>query len=207
MPINGTPLLAIWLQICREIGIQQVLINLHAHADTVRRFLSLHECGVKVEVAEEASLLGSAGTLRANRDWVAGEESFWIFYADVLNRADLCSMARLHQQRQPAATLGVYEVPDPRRCGIVSIRHDGIIDEFIEKPENPSGNLAFSGLMIGTSTVLDVIPDRVPADLGLHVLPKLAGRMLAFPIRDYLVDVGTIENYQRAQITWPGFAS
>lgn len=207
VPIRGVPLLAIWLRACRHAGISEVLINLHAHADLVRRFLAREDYGVKIIVIEEQSLLGSAGTLRANRDWIADDESFWIFYADVLNRADLSGMARLHEQRRPAATLGVYEVPDPRRCGIVSTRSDGTIDQFIEKPENPAGKLAFSGLMIANRSILDVIPDCVPADLGFHVLPKLIGRMLAFPIHDYLLDIGTLENYEKAQATWPGYAA
>lgn len=207
VPIQGVPLLAIWLRTCCDAGITEVLINLHAHAEAVRSFVAREDFGVKIRVVEEESLLGSAGTLRENRDWISPHESFWVFYADVLNRADLAGMARLHEQRQPAATLGVYEVPDPRRCGIVSVGSDGSIDEFIEKPQNPRGNLAFSGLMIGTHSVLDLIPDCIPADLGFHVLPKLVGRMLAFPIRDYLLDIGTLANYQQAQATWPGCAA
>jgi NDP-sugar pyrophosphorylase family protein len=58
--------------------------------------------------------------------------------------------------------------------------------------------------MIGTREVLDVIPDDVPADIGFHMLPKLTGKMVAFPIRDYLIDVGTLDNYHQAQATWPG---
>src|SRR5215831_13426146 len=100
VPIQGVPLLAIWLQICRDAGIHHVLINLHAHVDVVRRFLDTSDHGVEVCITEEKSLLGSGGTLRANREFVAGEESFWVFYADVLNRADLRSMARLHRKRK-----------------------------------------------------------------------------------------------------------
>lgn len=208
VPIQGVPLLSIWLQICRQAGINHVLINLHAHAKGIRQFLETSDHGVDIRIAEEESLLGSAGTLRANREFVAGEELFWVFYADVLNRADLRGMLKLHQQRQPVATLGVYQVSDPRRCGIVSTRADGTIDGFVEKPEEPVGDLAFSGLMIGTSALLDVIPDAVPADIGFHVLPKLTGHMVAFPIKDYLIDIGTMENYQQAQRSWPGlFAS
>jgi mannose-1-phosphate guanylyltransferase len=198
-------MLAIWLRICRELGVDEVLINLHAHADVVRKFLAQSDQNLKTRVVEEPSLLGSAGTLRANRCWVDQEEFFWIFYADVLNCADLASMARLHQQRRPVATLGVYEVPDPRRCGIVSTRADGVVDRFVEKPPEPAGNLAFSGLMIGTPALLDAVPAEVPADIGFHLLPKLIGKMIAFPIKDYLVDIGTMENYQRAQTDWPGF--
>ena len=207
VPIQGVPLLAIWLQICRNAGVHQVLINLHAHVDAVRKFLEASDHGVDVCIAEEKLLLGSGGTLRANREFVAGEECFWVFYADVLNRADLRGMARLHRERKPVATLGVYEVPDPRRCGIVSIRADGTIEQFVEKPRKPVGNLAFSGLMIGTPDLLNAIPEDIPADIGFHVLPRLSGRMVAFPIREYLIDIGTLENYQSAQQTWPGFSA
>lgn len=205
VPIQGMPMLAIWLELCKEIGITEVLINLHAHADVVRTFLQQSgKPDVRVHVTKEKELLGSAGTLRANRQWVEGEDLFWVFYADVLHCADLSAMLRLHRQRRPAATLGVYEVPDPSRCGIVMVNSAGVIEHFVEKPSHPTSNLAFSGLMIGTRALLDVIPDDVPADIGFHVLPKLTGQMLAFPIRDYLIDIGTLQNYQQAQATWPG---
>ena len=207
VPIRGVPMLAIWLEICRKAGISEVLVNLHSHTDVVRQFLAQSDQSVKIQIVEEPLLLGSAGTLRANRSWVADEQFFWIFYADVLNQADLRGMARLHEERRPTATLGVYHVPDPHRCGIVSTRADGVVDQFVEKPQQPVGNLAFSGLMIGTPALLDAIPDHIPVDIGFHVLPKLAGKMIAFPINDYLMDIGTMENYQLAQETWPGLTT
>lgn len=207
VPIQGMPMLAIWLELCKEIGITEVLINLHAHAEVVRTFLQQSgKPDVRVHVTKEKELLGSAGTLRANRQWVEGEDLFWVFYADVLHCADLSAMLRLHRKRKPAATLGVYEVPDPSRCGVVVVNSAGVIEHFVEKPTHPTSNLAFSGLMIGTPELLDVIPDDVPADIGFHVLPKLTGRMFAFPIRDYLIDIGTLQNYQHAQATWPGIS-
>ena len=206
VPIQGMPMLAIWLRLCETLGVTDLLINLHAHADIVRRFLQ--QCGdgdVRVHVAEEKQLLGSAGTLRANRKWVEGEDLFWVFYADVLHCANLPAMLHMHRQRKLTATLGVYEVPDPSRCGIITANSADIIEDFVEKPKMPTSNLAFSGLMIATPALLDVIPERVPSDIGFDVLPKLKSQMLAFRICDYLIDVGTMENYQRAQATWPGF--
>jgi mannose-1-phosphate guanylyltransferase len=207
VPIKGVPMLEIWLRQCRNSGIDEVLINLYAHAQAVRDFLKNGTSDVNVRMVEETSLLGSAGTLRANREWVSKEEFFWVFYADVLTSVDFRGMARLHEQHCPAATLGVYEVPDPRRCGVVSIGREGIIDGFVEKPENPPGNLAFAGVMIGTNQLIDAIPDTIPADIAFHVLPLLVGKMMAFPISDYLLDIGTMENYERAQETWPGLSA
>jgi len=207
VPIGGVPMLQIWLHACKNLGISEVLINLHAHAELVRQYLQRGADGIRFRIAEEPRLLGSAGTLRANRDWVASDDCFWVFYADVLNRADLPAMLRLHQRRRPAATLGVYRVSDPARCGIVTVGDDGVIREFVEKPKNPASNLAFSGLMVGTPELLDVIPARTPADIGFDVLPHLAGRMLPFMIKDYLIDIGTMENYLAAQATWTDLMS
>jgi mannose-1-phosphate guanylyltransferase len=204
VPIKGVPLLSIWLELCKRTGIEEVLINVHAHADAVCNFLTNHTNGVQVRVVAEPQLLGSAGTLRANRDWVDSDEFFWIFYADVLNRADFSTMMQIHRRRNPAATLGLYEVPDPRRCGIVTMDTDGVIQEFVEKPDQPAGNLAFSGLMIGTPAMLDAIPEETPVDIGFHVLPRLAGRMVGYRIDEYLIDIGTMANYENAQRTGPG---
>ncbi len=150
-------------------------------------------------------MLGSGGTLLANRAWVESEEFFWVFYADVLTRVDLSAMLRLHRSRNPEATLGVYRVRDPARCGIVDIEPDGTIRHFVEKPVRPSGNLAFAGLLIGTQRLIEQIPTSRPVDIGFDVLPRLAGKMVAYPISDYLLDIGTMENYEKAQTTWPGF--
>jgi len=78
------------------------------------------------------------------------------------------------------------------------------VSEFVEKPSQPRSDLAFSGLLIGTPELLTAIPPKHPVDLGFDVLPRLVGRMSAYPISEYLIDIGTMENYQRAQATWPG---
>ena len=60
--------------------------------------------------------------------------------------------------------------------------------------------------MIGTAEVLNGIPEESPADIGFHVLPRLIGRMLAYRINSYMLDIGTMENYETAQKTWPGLS-
>jgi len=204
VPIAGVPMLEIWLQVCRRAGIDQILINLHAHSDVVRAALQRKTDDIEVRVSEEPVLLGSAGTLLANRHWVADESSFWVLYADVLTSADLRRMLEFHAARQPDATIGVYQVKDPTRCGVVSFDRDHIVRRFVEKPFQPESNWAFSGLMVATPGMLDSIPRRFPVDLGFDVLPQLSGRMLAYEITEYLTDIGTMENYQTAQSAWPG---
>jgi mannose-1-phosphate guanylyltransferase len=207
VPIRDVPLLHIWLELCRCYGINDVLINLHSHADLVRDFLSHQDSALRVQVFEEPALLGSAGTLLANRDWINSDELFWIFYADVLTAADLASMLAFHRRHLPVATLGVNAVADPSRCGVVTADALGVVRSFVEKPPNPAGNLVFSGILIGTPAMLDSIPDMPQADIGRDLLPRLAGRMYAYPISEFLVDIGTMENYRWAQEKWPGLSA
>jgi mannose-1-phosphate guanylyltransferase len=206
LPVRGVPLLGIWLEQCCRFGIDEVLINIHAHADRVEQFLASYSGNSpKVQIVKETELLGSAGTLLKNRAWVDSENCFWVFYADVLNQVNLAAMLQRHLSVNPTATLGVCRVPDPTRCGIVEVSGDGTIYAFVEKPVHPNGNLAFAGLLVGTPALLDIIPRKRPVDIGFDVLPLLAGDMLAYSISDYLIDIGTMENYQTAQATWPGF--
>jgi mannose-1-phosphate guanylyltransferase len=206
VPIQGVPLLEIWLEVCRRAAIDEVLVNLHAHADAVRGRLDRNANDMRVRLVEEPVLLGSAGTLLANRQWVDGEDCFWILYADVLTNIDLNKMLACHRSRSSLATIAVYEVRDPSRCGVVRFDADYVVREFEEKPANPKSNWAFAGLMVASPRLLDAIPNRSPVDLGFDVLPQLSGRLTAYPVEEYLLDIGTLDNYHLAQSTWQGFA-
>jgi mannose-1-phosphate guanylyltransferase len=206
LPIQGIPLLEIWLNNCKAAGITDVLVNTHAHAEAIRQFASEQRTGVRILIVEEPELLGSAGTLVENREFVVGENSFFVLYADVLTNVDLRRMLGFHQQKRLPATLGIHQVPDPTRCGIAITDKNAIIQEFVEKPERPASNWAFSGVMIAGPDLFDYLPTQRPADLGFDVLPKMVGNMAAYKISEYLLDIGTLSNYQDAQRSWPGFA-
>jgi NDP-sugar pyrophosphorylase family protein len=79
-----------------------------------------------------------------------------------------------------------------------------VIINFAEKPKVPASNLAFAGIMMGTQRLLDAIPLKPEADIASDVLPCLVGHMRAFPIHTFLLDIGTRENYEAAQHSWPG---
>jgi mannose-1-phosphate guanylyltransferase len=202
LPVRGTPILEIWLALCRLYGISDVLVNTHAHASAVKDFVNRWRDGVRVSVVEEPDLYGSAGTLAANRSWIEHDDKFWVFYADVLTNTNLDAMLAFHQPRS-AATLGLYAVPDPQRCGIATLEADGTISSFVEKPTRPVGNLAFAGLLLGTPELLDCIPQKPGTDIGFDVLPRLVGRMRGYRIPEFVLDIGTVENYESAQRVWP----
>jgi mannose-1-phosphate guanylyltransferase len=204
VPIRGRPLLDIWLNLCARSGITEVLINLHAHSQEIERHLQQKDSPVSVRLIHEEQLLGSAGTLAANRAWIGSDPAFWILYSDVLTNMDLRRMTEFHRAHQGIATLGLYQVPDPSRCGVAVTDREGVIIGFEEKPQTPRSNWVFSGLMVAGPGIFDLIPPCIPADIGFHLLPHLLGKTYGYPIADYLLDIGTVSNYEKAQMTWPG---
>jgi mannose-1-phosphate guanylyltransferase len=60
LPIYGKPLLGIWLDLLRHYGVDEVLVNLHAHARAVRAYIASQSNGLRVKLFEGRELLGSA---------------------------------------------------------------------------------------------------------------------------------------------------
>lgn len=204
VPIQGVPLLQIWLQLCRNHGIDEVLVNVHAHAQVVQDFLR-EQSIVQATAFNEPTLLGSAGTLRANRKWVEDEKDFYILYADVLTNVNLTLLRETHCSHAGLATLGVQHTTQPQSCGIVEQDGTGCVVGFEEKPAHPRGTLAFTGVMIAKPEALVKIPDETtPCDIGFHLLPRLLGSMYVHRVDEYLQDIGGPEQYNVAQREWPG---
>src|SRR5947209_2055473 len=106
---QSVPILGIWLELCRRHGIDEVLVNTHSHADSVKSYLRDQRYGVRVHIAEEGTLLGSAGTLLAHRLWIGSERDFWIFYGDVLTNTSITHMLEFHRRRKQVATPASYQ--------------------------------------------------------------------------------------------------
>ena len=216
VPIHGTPLLAIWIDLLARHGVSDVLINTHHHADLVEDFVSRtrSRTPVMLHTIYEPQLLGSAGTLWANRGFVADQDDFIIAYADNLTNLNLTRMIDFHHYTRCEGgllTMGLIRAPDPRACGIVTLDPGHKIVKFVEKPENPESDLANGGVYIAGSPVFDFMRDRDQdesddglMDLGHHILPLMTGKMYGFEIApDYLKDIGTVSAYREALDQWP----
>ena len=109
VPIGGRPLLDIWLDAFDRAGVDEVLVNLHHLPDVVRHHLDARTGPPAVRTFFEPELLGSAGTLPANRAWINAEEMFLACYADNLTDFDLRSLIQAHREgehprRGPSST-------------------------------------------------------------------------------------------------------
>lgn len=200
LPINGVPLLGIWFEKLVAAGVSEVLINTHWLADQVTEYVNKYAPSeLRVTVSYEQELLGSAGTLVANRDFF-GSEPFFIIYGDNLSDVDLADLYASHLQHRPVLTLSTFEAEFPERCGVAEIDHQQIIQGFVEKPKKPLSNRAAAGIYVADTRIFDYFPEPEKSsvlDLGFDVIPRLIGKMRNYSI-DKLIDIGTFENYRKA---------
>ncbi len=204
LPINGKPLLSYWFDLFSKHGIDEVLINCHYQKQKIIQFINNSRVNQKVHISYEPVLLGSAGTVRHNRDFIKNDKEFFICYADNLTNINLSLMLDFHHKNSAIFTCGLFLPPDLRSCGVVSTNPDGLIINYEEKPESPKSKWANGGIFIATPEIIKFIPSKNPCDFGYDVLPALINRSYGFPLKDFLMDIGTIESYCKAQRDWPG---
>jgi mannose-1-phosphate guanylyltransferase len=200
--MDGKPLIDIWLDAFGVAGVDEVLVNLHHLPDVVRHHLAGRVGSPVVQTVYEPELLGSAGTLAANRSWLGDEEMFLVCNADNLTDFDLRFLISEHREHGALATLTVFHSENPAAGGVVEIDDTGIMTRFTEKPSEPASDLVNAGMYALHPCLLAEIEGPPPTDIGYHLLPRLVGRARTMLVKEYFRDIGTVESYQRAQQEW-----
>lgn len=201
--IDGRPLLDRWLDAFARAGIDEVLVNLHHLPDVVRRHVATRTGPPMIRMSFEPQLLGSAGTLAANRHWVDREQMFLACHADNLTDFELRSLVEAHRRDGAVATLTVFHSDRPAAGGVVELDASGLVVGFEEKPSRPVSDLVNAGMYAFHPRVLAEIDSVPPTDIGYHLLPRLVGRARALLVEGYFRDVGTVDAFRRAQQEWP----
>lgn len=204
--VAGRPMLDWWMDLFVRHGVTEVLINTNYLHEQVLEYITAHNLSgakPKINMVYEAELLGSGGTVQANKEFVSDEELFFICYADNITNMDLTALKIFHKQHDGVLSMALFNAPNPKECGIATIDGNHCIRSFIEKPTRPESNLANAGIYVANKTLFLFLPKDGFCDFGKDVLPRLIDRMYGWETNDYILDVGTIKNYLRANQEWP----
>ena len=207
VPIRGKPLLDYWLDALFAGGaVERVLINTHHLADRVEAHVARSPWRERIELVHEAELLGTGGTIKANRAFF-GEESFLVAHADNLTEFDPLAFVAAHAGRPAhcAMTLLTFRTDDPRSCGIVELDGSRVVQAFHEKVEDPPDNLANAAVYMMTPEVAQFTAQFAGpfVDLSTEVIPAFVGRILAVETRGYHRDIGNRESLAKAESEFP----
>ena len=112
--VAGQTLLDIWLDMLAAVGVDEVLVNTHHLSEQVEAHVALRDdVPPSVRTVHEPELLGSAGTLRANRHLLEDDEMFLAVNADNLTDFDLRKLVDVHRTGGAVATITVFRTPRP----------------------------------------------------------------------------------------------
>lgn len=215
--VAGYTLLEITLRRLQQVGIREVIVNLHHFADKVVDYLKKQDnFGMRIAISREEVLLDTGGGLK-KAGWFFSESSgtsdqpFILHNVDVLSTIDLNRMVQFHQENQALATLAVQERKTSRYllfdnqnqlCGrrTGSDRADEIVRPSA-RTTIPQQVLAFSGVHVISPRLLPrITEDGVFSIITPYLRLAAEGeKIVAFRADEYYWrDLGKPENVMQA---------
>ena len=143
IPVAGKPIVQ-WLiedivKICGE-GVNEVAFVIGRFGEEVEKNLLdiAKQVGAQGKIYYQDEPLGTAHAILCAKESLKGNVS--VVFADTLFKADFTL------DRSKDAIIWVQKIDDPRQFGVVKVNSDGVITEFIEKPQEFVSDLAIIGI-------------------------------------------------------------
>jgi len=157
--------------------------------------------------------LGTADAVQQNFRFIksSNPDLVLILSGDHVYEMNYDALITFHMDHRADVTMGTIQVSmaEARRFGIVGVDDGFRVESFVEKPEDPTSNLANMGVYLFNIELLDRVlwEDHTRRDsshdFGKDILPRLVARdarVFAFPYTGYWVDVGTVQSYWSAHM-------
>ena len=179
--------------------VDEVVVAGGYKVDQIEAYFRERDVPFDVRIVPEDEPLGTGGALGNCRDVVSG--TFACFNGDIVSSLDASTLLALHGKNRSVGTLGLWEVEDPTRFGIVGLDERNHITRFKEKPapEEVFSNLINAGSYIFQDDVFDWMPQGKHS-IERDVFPQLAaeGLLSGLPFEGYFIDAGTPEAWNHA---------
>jgi glucose-1-phosphate thymidylyltransferase len=137
--VAGKPILGHILDKIIGEGITEATIIVGNMSEMVVEYVGTTYPALPVEYVEQTDPMGLGHAIYLAREGLT-EQPVLIILGDTIFDVDLTPILR-----GPESAIGVKEVEDPRRFGVAETLN-GYITRLVEKPENPTSNLAVVGL-------------------------------------------------------------
>jgi dTDP-glucose pyrophosphorylase len=200
LAVGGKPILETILESFAEQGFKRIFLSVNYMAEMIREhFGSGERWGVNVEYLHESTWLGTAGALSLLPE--KPTLPVIVMNGDLLTRANFDNLLRFHMAQGAAATMAVREYDFQVPYGVV--RLDGArIDAIEEKPVQKF--FVNAGIYALSPEALEHLPAGAFFDMpALFEQLIAAGKpTAAYPMREYWLDIGRLEEFERAQREW-----
>lgn len=191
-------------------GADRLIINVHHHADQIRRFVGERDgFGVETRISEEPDApLETGGGVAAAAVHFRRDAPFFLHNVDIISGLDLGAMYRAHETSGPLATLAVSGRPSTRLLrfdeaglqGRVDTRDGGV--EEARPPRGRTWDRAFAGVHVVSPEIFELLEETGAysimepyvrlAGAGYRIEPYDAGSAL-------WLEIGNPERLRRAR--------
>ena len=173
--IRGNPILENVILLCKQAGIDEILINLYHLPEVITEyFKDGSEFGVKISYYLEKEILGTAGAVVPMMQEL-GESPFFVLYGDNFLEIDLESVIEFHREKQSDFTIVTHKREDVTNSGVVVLNNEMAVTDFVEKPKAkiPDSKWVNAGIYFISS--INIIKSIIKPgdDFGRDVIPIL----------------------------------
>jgi len=197
VPLVDRPFIAYMLEWLVRHGVDDVVMSCGFLATAVRNVLGDgSQYGLRLRFIEEPEPRGTAGALKYAEDLL--DDRFLMLNGDVLTDIDVTAQIAQHDETGATGTLALVPVDDPTAYGLVRLREDHAVAEFVEKPsaDQIDTNLISAGAYVLERRVLDLIPADQNVSIEREIWPQLVGNgLFGYASDAYWLDIGTPERY------------
>lgn len=196
LKVGDKPILQIIIEQFRKYGYKNIFISVNYKSDFIKSyFRDGSDFGVNIKYIEENKRLGTAGAIRLAEKYLGN--SFFVINGDILTNVNFESLMEYHTKHKFDMTIGSrsYEMQVP--YGVICMK-ELCVTSLDEKPIY--NFIVNGGVYVLNPNIIKNIPKDEYYDITqlINMLINENRRIGSFPIEEYWMDIGKIEDYHKA---------
>lgn len=196
LPVGKKPILETIIENFVDAGFNRFYISVNYKNEMIRsHFGDGSGWGSEIRYISESERLGTAGALGLLPEKPA--KPFFVMNADLLTKVNFMHLLNFHHENKVDATMCVREYDFQVPYGVVRI--DGhTVKGIDEKPVQSF--FVNAGIYVLDPEALKHIPVNKPLDMPqlFEKIIRDGHKTAAFPIREYWIDIGRLNDFERA---------
>lgn len=141
LPVAGKPSIYHIIDRAAKAGVEDFVIITGYLRELMESEILAAYPKLKIQFVEQKEQLGLGHAIYMAREKFQPGDSMLLIYGDTLFEGDIETM-----MKSKSPVIGVFEVPDPRRFGVIEKGPGQTITNLVEKPEKFVSNLAIPGV-------------------------------------------------------------
>lgn len=166
VPVANKPVLFRVIEAINEAGIDEIGIVIGDTGDEIRQAVGGgRRWGVNITYIEQDAPLGLAHAVKISQDFL-GDDRFVMFLGDNVIEGGISGLIRQFADSAWNSQIVLTEVDEPQHYGVAELDDNRRIVRLVEKPRNPTSNLALVGIYMFDSHVFAAVNAITPSWRG-----------------------------------------